>query len=101
MGKFVLNLNTNGSLQILTRTLEKVAMRSHAVLLRIRTWEYRQLPTIHRASRPSRPDKARRLGIRPKKASLFIGVPLEEGLERPTHRKVSSTESQRTRVSTK
>ena len=35
-------------------------------ILRIRTWEYRQLPTIHRATRPSRVDKARRLGYKAK-----------------------------------
>ncbi|KAG0661895.1 60S ribosomal protein L15 [Rhodotorula mucilaginosa] len=32
-------------------------------LLRVRCWEYRQLNVVHRASRPSRPDKARRLVI--------------------------------------
>lgn len=29
-------------------------------LQRVRVWEYRQLPAIHRCSRPTRPDKARR-----------------------------------------
>lgn len=41
-------------------------------LLRVRCWEYRQLNVCHRASRPSRPDKARRLGY---KVSL-IPLPL-------------------------
>ncbi len=31
-------------------------------LLRIRAWEYRQLPKIHRVTHPTRPEKARRLG---------------------------------------
>ena len=35
-------------------------------ILRVRCWEYRQLPAIHRASRPTRPDKARRLGYKAK-----------------------------------
>ena len=35
-------------------------------LLRVRCWEYRQLPSIHRVSRPTRPDKARHLGYRAK-----------------------------------
>ena len=35
-------------------------------ILRLRTWEYRQLPGIHRANRPSRPDKARKLGYKAK-----------------------------------
>src|SRR5438105_2412672 len=38
-------------------------------LLRVRCWEYRQLPAIHRASRPTRPDKARRLGYKAKQGS--------------------------------
>lgn len=33
-------------------------------LLRLRTWEYRQLPGVHRVKRPTRPDKARRLGYK-------------------------------------
>ena len=35
-------------------------------LLRIRVWQYRQLASIHRAPRPTRPDKARRLGYKAK-----------------------------------
>ena len=31
-------------------------------LQRVRVWEYRQLPSVVRVTRPSRPDKARRLG---------------------------------------
>merc|ERR1712203_1197085 len=33
-------------------------------VLRIRCWEYRQLPVIHRCSKPSRVEKARMLGYR-------------------------------------
>ena len=35
-------------------------------ILRVRCWEYRQLNVVHRASRPSRPDKARRMGYKAK-----------------------------------
>lgn len=35
-------------------------------LLRVRVWQYRQLTRMHRAPRPTRPDKARRLGYRAK-----------------------------------
>ena len=31
-------------------------------LLRVRNWEWRHLPSIHRASKPTRPDKARKQG---------------------------------------
>lgn len=40
-------------------------------LLRVRCWEYRQLNVCHRASRPSRPDKARRLGY--KVSRILVG----------------------------
>ena len=46
-------------------------------VLRIRAWEYRQLNVIHRASRPSRPDRARRLGYEAKQRmsfSVFVSV---------------------------
>ena len=33
-------------------------------LLRLRAWQFRHLASIHRATRPSRPDKARRLGYK-------------------------------------
>lgn len=38
-------------------------------LLRVRCWEYRQLPGIVRINRPTRPDKARRLGYKAKQVS--------------------------------
>jgi len=48
-------------------------------LLRIRAWEYRQLPAIHRASRPTRPDKARRLGYRAKQGFVIYRVRVRRG----------------------
>jgi hypothetical protein len=35
-------------------------------LLRVRAWEYRQLPKVYRVNNPTRPDKARRLGYKAK-----------------------------------
>ena len=40
-------------------------------LLRVRCWQYRQLTKMHRAPRPSRPDKARRLGYKAKQGNLY------------------------------
>lgn len=40
-------------------------------LLRVRAWEYRQLPSIHRASKPTRPEKARRLGYKAKQGFVI------------------------------
>jgi len=48
-------------------------------ILRLRTWEYRQLPIIHRATRPSRPDKARRLGYKAKQGFVVYRVRVRRG----------------------
>lgn len=40
-------------------------------LLRVRAWEYRQLPSVHRASKPTRPEKARRLGYKAKQGFVI------------------------------
>lgn len=48
-------------------------------LLRLRCWEYRQLNVIHRASRPSRPDKARRLGYKAKQGYVVYRVRVRRG----------------------
>jgi len=48
-------------------------------LLRIRCWELRQLPAIHRASRPTRPDKARRLGYKAKQGYVVYRVRVRRG----------------------
>lgn len=41
-------------------------------ILRIRVWQYRQLTKLHRVPRPSRPDKARRLGFRAKQGTTVF-----------------------------
>merc|ERR1711868_318752 len=48
-------------------------------LLRVRCWEYRQLNVVHRASRPSRPDKARRLGYKAKQGFVIFRVRVRRG----------------------
>jgi len=46
---------------------------------RIRTWEFRQLPTVHRAHTPSRPDKARRLGYKSKQGFAVFRTRVRRG----------------------
>merc|ERR1719305_100005 len=46
---------------------------------RVRAWEFRQLPTIHRATRPTRPDKARRLGYKAKQGYCIYRVQIVRG----------------------
>lgn len=56
-------------------------------LLRIRVWEYRQLPAVHRVSRPSRPDKARRLGYKAKQGYVVYRVRVRRGgRKRPVYK---------------
>jgi large subunit ribosomal protein L15e len=48
-------------------------------LLRVRNWEWRHLPAIHRASKPTRPDKARRLGYKAKQGFVVYRVRVRRG----------------------
>ena len=48
-------------------------------VLRMRTWEYRQLPAIFRCSRPSRPEKARKLGYKAKQGYVVYRVRVRRG----------------------
>ena len=40
-------------------------------LQRVRCWYYRQLNAVHRAPRPTRPEKARRLGFKAKQGNFI------------------------------
>jgi len=46
---------------------------------RVRCWEYRQLPAVYRANRPTRPDKARRLGFKAKQGYVIYRVRIRRG----------------------
>ena len=48
-------------------------------LLRVRCWQFRQLKSVHRASRPTRPDKARRLGYKAKQGYVIYRVRVRRG----------------------
>uniref|UniRef100_A0A7S4RC91 Ribosomal protein L15 n=1 Tax=Alexandrium monilatum TaxID=311494 RepID=A0A7S4RC91_9DINO len=48
-------------------------------LARLRNWEFRQLPAIHRCSRPSRPEKARRVGYKCKQGYIVYRVRVKRG----------------------
>lgn len=56
-------------------------------LLRVRCWEYRQLPGIVRLTGPSRPDKARRLGYKAKQGFVVYRVRVRRGgRKKPVHK---------------
>ncbi|KAI6649126.1 hypothetical protein LOD99_6845 [Oopsacas minuta] len=46
---------------------------------RIRCWQFRQLTAIHRAPRPTRPDKARRLGYKAKQGYVIYRIRVRRG----------------------
>jgi len=48
-------------------------------LLRLRCWEYRQLHVVHRCPRPSRPEKARRLGYKCKQGFVIYRIRVRRG----------------------
>nr|CAI9694928.1 unnamed protein product [Rangifer tarandus platyrhynchus] len=48
-------------------------------LLRVRCWQYRQLSALHRAPRPTRPAKARRLGYKAKQGYAIYRVRVLRG----------------------
>ncbi|XP_016956146.1 60S ribosomal protein L15-like [Drosophila biarmipes] len=48
-------------------------------LLRIRAWQYHLVAKLHRAPRPTRPDKARRLGYRAKQGFVIYRVRVRRG----------------------
>lgn len=48
-------------------------------VMRMRTWEYRQLGVIHRCTHPSRPDKARKLGYKRKQGYVVVRIRVRRG----------------------
>mmetsp|Transcript_20873 Transcript_20873/g.30957 ORF Transcript_20873/g.30957 Transcript_20873/m.30957 type:complete len:206 (+) Transcript_20873:52-669(+) len=48
-------------------------------MLRIRAWQYRQLPKIWKMNRPTRPEKAHRLGFKAKEGYVVYRVAVRRG----------------------
>ena len=63
-------------LEELWRKKQSDAMR---YVLRIRSWEYRQLPKVCRVSHSTRPDKARKLGMKAKQGYVVYRVAVRRG----------------------
>lgn len=61
-------------------------------LLRVRCWEYRQLPGIVRLTRPSRVDKARRMGYKAKQGYCVYRVRVRRGGRKKPLSKVRASE---------
>merc|ERR1712100_1007839 len=79
MGKFAKNLRKMGAYRYLQELWKRKQCETMQFVLRLRTREYRQLPTMHRVTRPSRPDKARRLGYKAKQGVVIWRVAVRRG----------------------
>ena len=74
---------SNKSLLALLQYVEELWKRKQSdvlrFLLRVRCWEYRQLPGITRLTGPSRPDKARRMGYKAKQGYVIYRERVRRG----------------------
>lgn len=68
-----------GAYSYLAQLWNKKQSNCMRFLLRIRCWEYRQLPAVTRCPRPTRPDKARRLGYKAKQGFVIYRVRVKRG----------------------
>ena len=48
-------------------------------VLRMRSWEYRQLPVVHKVNRPSRPEKARKVGYKRTQGYVIYRIRVRRG----------------------
>ncbi|PIO62882.1 ribosomal L15 [Teladorsagia circumcincta] len=74
--KILQNMGAYKYMQEIWRKKQSDVMR---YILRIRTWQYRQLSAVHRVSRPTRPEKARRMGYRAKQGYCIYRVRVRRG----------------------
>merc|ERR1712205_42323 len=89
MGALVLVrvFNTMGAYKYLRELWNRKQSDVVRFLQRTRAWEFRQMPTIHRATKPTRPDKARRLGYKAKQGFSIYRVRVRRGgRKRPVHK---------------
>uniref|UniRef100_A0A6B2LIU1 Ribosomal protein L15 n=1 Tax=Arcella intermedia TaxID=1963864 RepID=A0A6B2LIU1_9EUKA len=68
-----------GAYKYLSELWRKKQSDAMRFLLRIRSWQYRQLPRLFRCTRSSRPDKARRLGYKKKQGFVIYRVRVTRG----------------------
>merc|ERR1712065_54710 len=70
---------TMGAYKYLEELWRKKQFDALKFLQRVRNWEYRQLPSVTRLTRPTRPDKARRLGYKTKPGYVIYRVRVKRG----------------------
>merc|ERR1712224_458093 len=68
-----------GAYKYMTEVYRKKQSDVMRYLLRVRCWQYRQLTKVHRCPRPTRPDKARRLGYKAKQGFVIYRIAMRRG----------------------
>mmetsp|Transcript_49539 Transcript_49539/g.82474 ORF Transcript_49539/g.82474 Transcript_49539/m.82474 type:complete len:205 (-) Transcript_49539:140-754(-) len=76
-----------GGYRYVTELWKKKQADAMRFIHRIRAWNYRQLPRVHRAPRPTRPDKARMLGYKAMPGFVVYRVRIRRGGRRRPERK--------------
>merc|ERR1712110_133102 len=79
MGLLIIQEFKRGAYKYLEELYKRKQSDILRFLLRVRAWQYRQLSSVHRASRPTRPDKARRLGYKAKQGYVIYRVRVKRG----------------------
>merc|ERR1711935_923110 len=74
-----INKFTMGAYKYLEELWKKKQSDLMRFVLRVRAWEYRQLPCIHRCQRSSRADKARRLGYKRAQGYVIYRIRVRRG----------------------
>merc|ERR1711978_307867 len=68
-----------GAYKYMNEIWRKKQSETMRYLQRIRVWQYRNLNAIHRASRPTRPEKARRLGYKATQGFVVYRIRIRRG----------------------
>ncbi|CBY23095.1 unnamed protein product [Oikopleura dioica] len=68
-----------GAYKYMNEVWRKKSSDTMRYLQRIRVWQYRNLNTIHRASKPTRPEKARRLGYKATQGFVVYRIKIRRG----------------------
>merc|ERR1711970_37157 len=78
-----------GAYKYMNEIWRKKQSETMRYLQRIRVWQYRNLNAIHRASRPTRPEKARRLGYKATQGFVVYRIRIRRGgRKKPVHQGV-------------
>merc|ERR1712088_909748 len=68
-----------GAYKYMNEIWRKKQSETMRYLQRVRVWQYRNLNTIHRASKPTRPEKARRLGYKATQGFVVYRIKIRRG----------------------